>query len=98
VYGSETWAIKGQGKSSVAAEGVKFWGGGGGTAKYRPFDHNRNQDILKELKRQSDLVQINNSNNKGIQHVSRVGRHRLMQAVIKYQPAAEMNTGRPLTF
>lgn len=46
---------------------------------------------MKELKTQTVLVQINNCNNKWIQHVSTMVTSRLMHTIMKYQPAGKQN-------
>jgi hypothetical protein len=53
------------------------------TAKYTRYDHKRNQDVIKELKTQS--IMEKNYQNKWIQHVRRMDRSRLPNAIIKYQ-------------
>ena len=57
------------------------------SAKYKMFDSKRNTTILKELKTHPVLGNVNNYKHRLIQHVSRMDRPRLVQAVTKYQPA-----------
>ena len=83
------WIIKEQDTSRITASEMKFFRK---SAKYRLFYHNRNQDILKELKTQAILVQISNYNNKWIRCVSRKSRSRIEQSVMKYQPTGKTKT------
>ena len=58
------------------------------TANYTMFGHKRGQNILKQLRTQSVLVEINKYNSQLIQHVNnRMDWSRLPQAVMKYQLA-----------
>jgi hypothetical protein len=66
------------------------------TTKYTLFAHKRNDNICKEHKIQAVLEQINNCNSKWIQHLHRMVRSRLMQAIMKYHLAGKMNPGHPL--
>jgi hypothetical protein len=61
------------------------------TIKYTHYDHKRNKHIMKELKTQTVLVQINNCNNKRIQQVNTMVTSRLMHTIMKYQPAGKPN-------
>jgi hypothetical protein len=66
------------------------------TAKYTRQDPPKNQEIMKELKTNPVLENINNYKEKWIQHVHRVDRSRLPRAILNYQPSGERNRGSPL--
>jgi hypothetical protein len=59
------------------------------------FDHKMNQDIMKELKTQPALENINNYKHKWIWHVLRMDRSSLPYTIMKYQPAGKRNPGCP---
>jgi len=65
-------------------------------AEHTLFDHKRNQHILRETGARTVLVQISSCGSRWVQRVSRLGRHRLPQTVVKNQPAGKSNTVRPL--
>jgi hypothetical protein len=67
LYGSETWTLREQDKSRITAAEMKFMRK---TAKYTWQDHKTNQEIMKELKTNPVLEQINNYKEKWIQHAT----------------------------
>jgi hypothetical protein len=64
----------------------------GNTAKYMLYDHNESE----EVRIQSVLEKINNYKSERMQHVWRVDRSRLLNAVVKYQPEEKRSPGLPL--
>jgi hypothetical protein len=78
---------KGQDKSRITAAELKFFRK---PAKCTIFNQKKYYVILKELNTQPLVAQISNSNNRWIEHVSKMVRSRLTKAVMKYQPAGKM--------
>jgi hypothetical protein len=67
LYGTKTWMLKDQQKSSITAEEMTFLRK---SAKYTLLDHKRNHSVFKELKIQPVSEKIRNYNSKWIQRAS----------------------------
>jgi hypothetical protein len=94
LYDIENWTLKGQDKSLIKAAEITLLRK---ATKYTLSDHTKQIKVfLSNLRTLQVLVQVSNCHSNRIQHVSVMGRSRHVQAVMKYQPAGNGKTGRPL--
>lgn len=92
LYGSECWVLKQREMSRIQASEMKFLRAVKGCTK---ADHERNQDIRKELRVVSVLDQIQNYKRNWTQHLYRMDKQRLPQKAWKYRPLGKRDPGRP---
>jgi hypothetical protein len=90
-YGSEAWTIKKTGEKLLKASEMKFMRI---TAGYTLFDHERSEDILKELQIEPVITHVQNHRANWRNHVRRIERV-IIPKQLTYAPRGRRCLGRP---
>ena len=65
------------------------------TAEYSLFGHNRNEDILEEMKVETVDERLRGHKRNWLQHVTRMSNNKMPKIMLKYIPNERRLLGRP---
>jgi hypothetical protein len=92
-YGSEAWTICESDRTRITTNEMKFLRR---IAGYTKLDKKINTKILRELKINSVLEQIDHYRNNWKQHVQRMDQSCIPRQMMTYRPKGKRSLGRPL--
>ena len=91
-FGSEAWVLKKREEQRLEAAQIKFLRHVLGKTKR---DKEKNQCIMQKTGAQNIVKEINQYQEKWLQHVQRMDTNRLPKQELQYKPKGRRNIGRP---